>query len=158
LRSTSVHGYYVFEGLITEEAGMIDFLVVGSPGACVVIVRDEAGDVTADANGKLYLDGKRFEDDPLRQAGDLATDVNIRLEDIGVHCYDVICFTRAELYYLGNDPDKALKGVCPTWDLALPFAEAHMEHTSADVAEMADRVCEVYGRHPFVVPEEDDTQ
>ena len=158
LRSAAVHGFYAFEGLMTEEAGMIDFLAVGPLGTCVVVVRDEKGNVTADVDGTLYLDGQRFEDDPLRQAGDLAADVNVKLEGTGAHCYDVICFTQADLYYLGDDPDAVLKGVCPTWDLPLSFSDAPREHTPADVAEMADRVREVYGRPPFVVPEEDDTQ
>lgn len=136
---------------------MIDFLAVGLVGSCVVIVRDEEGDVTADVDGTLYLDGRRFADDPHRQAEDLVRDVSAKLEDTGAQVYQVICFTRAELYYLGDDPDDVLKGVCPTWDLALSFAEAPEEHTAADVAGVADRIREAYGRPPFVTPEEADT-
>ncbi len=47
-----------------------------------------------------------------------------------------------------------LRGVCPIWDLALPFASAEAEHTPADVADLADLIREAYGRSPFVVPEE----
>lgn len=140
---------------MTEEAGMIDFLAVGPVGACVVVVRDEEDDVTAEVDGTLYLGGQRFEDDPNRQAEDLVADVNARLFDIGESACHVICFTRAAIYYVGEDQD-VLTGVCPTWDLALPFASAEVEHTPADVAEIADRVREVYGRPPFVLPEEDD--
>ena len=43
LRSAAAHGYYIFDELLTEEAGMIDFLAVGPVGACVVVVRDEPG-------------------------------------------------------------------------------------------------------------------
>ena len=135
---------------------MIDFLAVGPVGACVVVVRDEPGDVTADADGTLYLDGRRFMDDPKHQARDLEDDINTKLEGTGAHCYDIICFTRAELFYLGDDPDAALKGVCPIWDLPLSFSEAEVEHTPADVAELADHIRESYGRPPFVVPEEDE--
>ncbi len=156
LRSAAIHGYYVFEGLMTEEAGMIDFLAVGPLGVCVVVVRDEEGDVTADVDGVLYLGGRHFADDPKSQANEIADDVSRTLRLSGVETHDVICFMRAELYYLGDDPDEVLKGVCPTWDLPLAFAEAPVQHTPADVAEIADRVREVYGRPPFVVPEEDD--
>jgi hypothetical protein len=142
---------------MTEDAGMIDFLAVGPVGACVVVVRDEPGTVTADVDGTLYLEGRRFEDDPKRQAGDLEDDVNRKLEGTGVQCYDIICFTRAELFYLGNDPDAVLKGVCPIWDLPLSFSEADENHTPADVTELADHVREVYGRPPFVVPGEEDS-
>jgi hypothetical protein len=157
LRSAAAHGYYVFDELMTEAAGMIDYLAVGPVGACVVTVRDEQGDVTADADGTLYLGGRRFEDDPNRHAEDLVDDVNAKLSSTGAHTYHVICFTRAELYYLGEEPDVALRGVSPIWDLPLSFADAPIEHTPADVANIADRVREVYGRPPFVVPEEDDT-
>lgn len=156
LRSTAIHGYYIFEGLMTGEAGMIDFLAVGPMGGCVVVVRDEEGNVTADVDGTLYLGGQCFADDPKSQARTLADDVNTKLSDTGAFTYNVVCFTQAELYYLGDDPDEALKGVCPTWDLPLSFADAATEHTPADVAEIAERVREVYGRPPFVVPEEDD--
>ena len=154
LRSASAHGYYVFDDLMTEEAGLIDFLAVGPVGAVVVVVRDEAGDVTADVDGTLYLNGQPFADDPKRQAADLAEDVNARFEDTGAYAYRVVCFTRAELYYLGENVDKVLKGVCPTWDLPLSFAGAPIDHTPADVTEIADRVREAYGRPPFVTPEQ----
>lgn len=153
LRSAAAHGYYVFDELMTAGAGMIDFLAVGPVGTCVVAVRDEEGNVTADVDGTLYLDGRRFADDPNGHAEDLVDDVNERLSGTSGHIYHIICFTRAELYYLGEDPGEALKGVCPTWDLPLSFAEAPKDHTPADVEEFADRVCEAYGRPPFVVPE-----
>lgn len=156
LRSTAAHGYYVFDELMTEEAGMIDFLAVGPVGGCVVVVRDEPGDVTADVDGTLYLNTRRFEDDPNRQAEDLAADVNAKIEATGAFAYHVLCFTRAEIYYLGED-EEVLRGLYPTWDLPLAFAEAQVEHTPADVAELADRVREAYGRPPFVIPEGADT-
>ncbi|MGF1470175.1 MAG: nuclease-related domain-containing protein [Rubrobacteraceae bacterium] len=155
LRSAATHGYYIFDELMTEEAGMIDFLAVGPVGACIVVVRDEPGQVTADVDGTLYLDGRRFEDDPKHQAADLEADVNRKLEGTGAQCYDIICFTRAELFYLGDDVYEVMRGVSPIWDLPLPFATAETEHTPADVAELADHIREVYGRPPFVVPEEE---
>ncbi len=152
LRATAAHDYYVFDELLTEDAGIIDFLLVGSVGACLVVVRDEEGRVTADVDGTLYLNGRRFADDPKDQAEDLAEDVNAKLEGTGAFAYHVICFTRAELYYMGDDRE-VLRGVCPTWDLALPFASATPEHTAADITHLAERIREAYGRPPFVVPE-----
>ena len=154
LRSAAAHGYYVFDELMTEEAGMIDFLAVGPVGACVVVVRDEEGQVTGDVDRTLYLDGRRFPDDPKLQAVELAEDVNAKLEATGARAYHIVCFAQAELYYLGEDPDAALRGVSPIWDLPLAFAEADQEHTPADVADLADRIRHAYGRPPFVVPEE----
>lgn len=136
---------------------MIDFLAVGPLGTCVVVVRDEEGDVTADVNGVLYLDSHRFEDDPKLQADELGNDVDAKLRLAGIETRNVICFTRAELYYLGENPDEVLRGVCPTWDLALAFAEATQEYTPADIADLADRICAAYGRPPFVIPEGADT-
>lgn len=156
LHSAAAHGYYVFDELMTEEAGMIDFLAVGPVGAVVVVVRDEKGNVTADASGTLYLNGWRFEDDPKRQADELGDDVDAKLEFAGVETRNVVCFTRAELYYLGEDQE-VLRGVSPTWDLPLAFAEASEEYSPADVAELADRVREAYGRPPFVTPKGADT-
>lgn len=132
---------------------MIDFLAVGPVGACVVVVRDEAGTVTADVDAALYLDAQPFADDPKQQAADLADDVNARFEGTAAEAFHVVCFTRAQLKYLGEDED-VLWGVCPTWDLPLAFSEAQAEHTPVDVEDLADLVREAYDRPPFVVPEE----
>lgn len=153
LRSAAAHGYYVFDELMTETAGMIDFLAVGPAGAIVVVVRDDEGSVTADIDGTLYINGRSFSDSPNRQGEELVQDVHGKLFREGNSVYHVICFTRAELFYMGDDQD-VLTGVSPTWDLPLAFAEAEAEHTPADVEELADLVRGVYGRQPFVVPEE----
>jgi hypothetical protein len=153
LRSAAAHGYYVFDELITENAGMIDFLAIGPVGAIVVIVRDEAGKVTADVDGMLYLNGRTFDDSPNTQGVDLVEDVYARLPEDACTVYHVICFTRAELFYLGENQE-ALRGVSPTWDLPLAFEEAEREHTPADVTGLADLISEAYARPPFVVPRE----
>lgn len=153
LRSAAAHGYYVFDELMTEEAGMIDFLAVGPVGAIVVVVRDEPGTVTADVDSALYLNAQPFPENPRQQAAALAEDVNAKFDGTDVYAFHVVCFTRAKLKYLGEDED-VLWGVCPTWDLPLAFEEAEKEHTPADVAELADLIREAYGRRPFVVPEE----
>lgn len=157
LRSAAMHGYFIFDELMTEEVGVIDFLAVGPVGGCVIVVRDEEGAVTADADGTLFLNGRLFADDPRRQAEDLTADVNAKLKDTGAYAYHIICFTRAEIYYLGKDQN-VLEGICPTWDLALPFASAEAEHNPADVADIASVVRQAYRRLPFVIPEEAGTQ
>ncbi len=153
LRSTAAHGYYVFDELMTEEAGMIDFLAVGPMGLCIVVVRDEPGTVVADVDSTLYLNGRSFSDDPNSQGEELVEDVYAKLGEGSYTVYHIICFTRADLQYAGDDVS-VLEGVCPTLDLPLPFSNAPAEHTAADVAELADLVREAYGRPPFVVPEE----
>jgi len=153
LRSAAGHGYYVFDELITEDAGMIDFLAVGPVGLIVVVVRDDPGAVTADVAGKLYHNGGPFEDSPNQQGLNLVEAVHATMPDEDRDIYHIICFTRAELFYLGDD-QTALKGVCPTWDLPLAFEEAEREHGAADVAELAELIRGTYGRPPFVVPEE----
>jgi hypothetical protein len=87
---------------MTEEAGMIDFLAVGPVGIIVVVVRDEAGKVTADVDGTLFIDGRPFEDSPNAQGLDLVEDVYAKLTDDDKTVYHVICFTRAEPFYLGR--------------------------------------------------------
>lgn len=132
---------------------MIDFLAVGPVGIIVVVVRDEAGKVTADVDGTLYIDRQPFEDSPNTQGLDLVEDVYAKLSEDNRTVYHVICFTRAELFYAGEDED-ALRGVSPTWDLPLVFSEAEKDLTHADTDDLADLVREAYGRPPFVVPEE----
>ena len=153
LRSAAANGYYVFDELMTDEAGMIDFLAVGPVGGCVVVVRDEPGTVTADVDATLYLNTQPFDEDPKRQGAELADDVNRKFERASVNCFYVVCFTRAELAYLGDD-DEVLHGVCPTWDLPLTFSEAAKDLAPSDVDNLADLVREAFGRPPFVVPEE----
>jgi hypothetical protein len=153
LCSASAHGYYVFDELMTEEAGVIDFLAVGPTGAVVVVVRDEPGEVTGDVDGTLCLDGLTFADDPKRQAAELADDVNAKFEGTGAEAFHVVCFTRAELFYFGDDRN-VLRGVSPTWDLPLTFEHAEKGLTPADVHDLADLIHRTYGRPPFVVPKE----
>ncbi len=153
LRGAAAHGYYVFENLMTEQAGIIDFLAVGPVGACVIVVRDDEGTVTAAEDGVLYLNGERFDDDPNDQVGELQADVQARIQALGAEAYGIVCFTRPnELYYLGDDLD-VLRGISTIWNLAQAFEEAEEAHTAADVAEIADAVRRAYDRPPFVTPE-----
>ena len=153
LRSAAAHGYFVFDELMTEDAGMIDFLAVGPTGPCVVVVRDEPGTVVADVDSTLYLNGRSFADDPNSQGEDLGEDVYAKLGEGEYVVHHVICFTRANLKYAGDDVN-VLQGICPTLDLPLSFSDAPVDHTPGEVRELADLVREAYGRSPFVVPEE----
>lgn len=155
LRSSAAHGFYVFDELITEEAGMIDFLAIGPSGACVIVVRDEEGEVTADEYGTLYLNHRRFKDDPRDQASELCDDVDAKLGSGLKRIQNIICFTRADLFYLGDDQD-VLKGISPVWDLSLAFANATEECSIGEVYEMASQIRKVYGRPPFVRPAKGD--
>ena len=153
LRSAAAHGYYVFDELMTEEAGMIDFLAVGPVGALVVVVRDEPGTVTADVDSTLYLNGRPFPE--TRTAGRRLGRGRVRQAEAA----GSLRLPR-HLLYAGRTLIPRAKtrtsseGVCPTWDLPLAFEEAEREHTPTEVAELADLIREVYGRPPFVVPEE----
>jgi hypothetical protein len=136
---------------------MIDFLAVGPMGPCIIVVRDEPGTVVADIDSTLYLDGRTFADDPISQGEELVEDVYARLGERDYVVHHVICFTQANLQYAGDEVD-VLRGVCPTLDLPLSFAEAPQDHTAAEVAELADLIREAYARPPFVVPQEGELQ
>jgi hypothetical protein len=151
----SAEGYWFFENLTTDEAGAMDFLGAGPDGLVVIVVRDEQGKVTAAPPDDLYLDGRPFADDPRRQARELVEDVLEKLEAHGRTdgLYSVICFPRGELFYVGDDKG-VLHSVCNVWGLSDMLAEAVPERTPSEVAGLARFVQEVYGRPPFIVPEE----
>ena len=152
LRAISAQcGYHIFEHLMTEEAGSIDFLAVGPVGAVVVTVRDEEGVVSISEDGEMLLDHRTFEDDPRRHVDELADDVIARIQRTDGTALTSICFTRAEVEYPGNlEP---ARGVCTIWTLAWPFGDQDDKRlTSADVAELAEEVERVYGRLPFARP------
>ena len=52
-------------------------------------------------------------------------------------------------------PRQSSRASAQVWDLPLSFANAEENHTPADVAELTDHIGEVYGRPPFIVPEEE---
>src|SRR5215217_6132524 len=76
LSSTARHGYYVFDEIITEEAGSLDFLAVGPLGVVVIPVRSDEGCVSSGrAEDEILLDGEPFKDDPFRQARELTEEI-----------------------------------------------------------------------------------
>ncbi len=152
LRAGAHHGFYVFDGLMTDEAGMLDFLVVGSIGVGAVVVRGEHGDVEADPDtGELYLIRSPFEDDPRRQMREQREEVKARLPEF-VPAYSLICFTRAEIKDSGNP--EADRGLYNVWGLPKIFDEEQYVLTPAEVDDIARKVESIYARPPFVRPGE----
>ena len=154
LRAGAYHGCYVFDALMTDEAGLLDYLVVGTHGITAIVVRDEHGDVQPDRQtGELTIIRSPFEDDPRRQVADLLEDVERKLSRTDVPTFRLICFTHAEVKLVG-DPE-ADKGLCQTWGLPRLFEEDHEEFLdSAEVDELARAIESIYARPPFVRPGE----
>lgn len=145
------HGYHVFDELMTGEAGKLDFLAVGPPGAVAIVLRDESGLVSAAEDGELLLDGRPFEDSPREQVDALGDDVIARVTRAGSTVATLICFSRAEVEY-PEDLD-LMRGVCKVWTLAWVLDPGDNEElTPADAAELAEEVERVYGRPPFARP------
>ena len=150
MRATASDGCYVFDDLVTEEAGILDYLVVGPVSICAVIVREEEGLVTADDRGRLYLDGRPFEDDPRRQAQELTDDVIAKLPVTDKPVNYVICFSEARVDDRGSP--ESMGGVATLWTLARTLTEDEQHLDGAEVEEFAETIRRLYGRSPFVTP------
>lgn len=151
LRFAAQYGYYVFDELVTERAGTLDYLAVGPPGATAVIVRDDEGVVIADPyTYQLYVDGYPFEDDPRQQRTEQADDIVARLTRGDVPVGALTCFTRAELRD-SREPD-AYIGIATIWTLPWAFDKEEENFNPAEVADIADDMERIYGRPPFVKP------
>ena len=50
MRSAARYGYFVFDDLATDEAGLIDYLTVGPPDVTVIVVRDQIVCLAIDAD------------------------------------------------------------------------------------------------------------
>jgi hypothetical protein len=159
LSSIAHHGYYVFDELITEEVGSLDFLAVGPLGVVVIPVRSDAGYVSRGrAEEEILLDGKPFEDDPFRQARELSEALDIALFGGAGDISSVVCFPRAEF-----EVDEARKpplGTTSVWELPWALDPEGEEEilTPADVEEIAEKIQKVYGRPPIVTPEREDRE
>ena len=153
LLSTAWHGYYVFDELITEEAGIIDFLAVGPLSACAVLPRSERGYINLDLESdKLLLDGQSFEEDPHEEASGLVDDVDMRVFEHTYNTRFLICFLYAELEL--DEHNLVPHGTTPIWEL--PWAldpEGEENLNPADIEEIVEKVQAVYGRPPIIRPE-----
>jgi hypothetical protein len=145
------HGYYMFDELMTEEEGKLDFLAVGPPGAVAIVVRDESGTVSAAEGGELLLDNRSFDEEPQAQVEALGKDVLARVSGSRNTLDTLVCFSRAEVEY--PEDLELMRGVCKLWTLSWTLEPEDRERLSpADVAELADEVERVYGRPPFARP------
>lgn len=145
------HGYYMFDELMTEDEGKLDFLAVGPPGAVAIVVRDESGTVSVTEDGELLLDNRPFDEDPQVQVEALGKDVLARVSGSRNTLDTLVCFPRAEVEYPENL--ELMRGVCKLWTLSWTLEPEDQGRLSpADVAELADEVERVYGRPPFARP------
>lgn len=153
LRAGAANGCYVFDALMTDEAGLLDYLVVGPYGISAIIVRSEHGDVQPNSQtGELTIIRSPFEDDPRRQANDLLEDVARKLARQDIPIFFLICFTRAEIKDSG-DPE-ADRGLYQTWGLPKIFEDREEVLEPEDVDELARSIESIYARPPFVRPGE----
>jgi hypothetical protein len=159
LSSVARHGYYVFDELIMDEVGSLDFLAVGPLGVVVIPVRSDVGYVgRGGADEEILLDGKPFEDDPFLQARELSEALDKALFGGAGDISSVVCFPRAEFEV--DENRKPPLGTTSVWELPWALDPEGEEDalTPADVEEIAEKVREVYGRPPIVTPEGEDRE
>ena len=153
LLSAARHGYYAFDELITEDAGLIDFLVVGPLFASVILVLSERGRVRLDRDRDvLQLDGRDLEEDPREWGSALVDDVDKKVFENTYNTRLLICYLYAEL-----EPDEnnlVPHGTTPIWELPWALDPEGVENlNSAQIEEIAEKIQEVYGRPPIVRPD-----
>ncbi len=156
LRSVSRHGYYVFDALATEEAGLLDYAAVGPLGLIAILVRTDRGCVGFGAcKDEILLDGKPFDDDPFEQARELTTALDTELFDDCGDVWGIVCFLHATFEL--DEERKPPLGTTPLWELswALDPEGREMLFTPADIEEIAEKVQRVYGRPPIITPNRD---
>ena len=167
-------GYFAFELLFTEEAGTIDQLVVGPTSVTLVVVMSHEGLVWEDegtgrllrgtsgrtdpATGRTRWWGEPFEEDPYQVINAMREDAQRRVFGGPGPVWGHLCFTEAELGERGDGADPT--GAVSVWDLAerIPQGPAPVEDQEYfdpdEVADLARRVRDAYGREPWLRPEE----
>jgi hypothetical protein len=167
-------GYFAFELLTTEEAGTIDQLVVGPTSVTLVVVMAQEGLVWEDegtgrllwgrqsrtdpATGRTRWWGEPFEEDPHQVINAMREDVQQRIFGGPRPVWGHLCFTEAELGEREDGADPT--GAVSVWDLAgrIPQGPAPAEGQEyfdpGEVADLARRVRDAYGREPWLKPEE----
>lgn len=162
LRFGADYGYYVFDELVSETKGTLDYLAVGALGVCAIIIREDEGIFIADPyNHEWYLNGYPFEDDPIQQRIELTNDVTDKLSGVqppdatSVPINSVICLTRAEIHSSGND--ESYRGITDLMTMPLVvFGQEDHELSPEDVEAVAHHIESVYSRPPFVRPYQPD--
>lgn len=152
LQSAALHGYYVFDELITEEAGIIDFLVVGPLDVISVVVRPDRGYVSLDKQSNtLLLDGRPFEDNPYEQGLQIAADVDKRIFEGNHDSGYIVCFIYAPLEV--DEDNQIPHATTPIWELPWALDPEGVENLdTAQIEEIAEKVQQVYDRPPIIRP------
>lgn len=156
LRSICRHGYYVFDNLIAEGTGILDYMAAGPLGLIAILVRTDQGCVGfGQRKGEIMLDGKPFEDDPFEQARQLTAAIDKALFDDCGDVRGIVCFPYASFEL--DEERKPPAGTTPLWELswALDPEDRETMLTPADIKEIAEKVQRVYGRPPIVTPNRD---
>lgn len=156
LTSVARHGYFVFDELVTEDAGILDFLAVGPLRAVAITVRHDEGCVGfGGSEDEITLDGKPFKDDPIAQSRELADEIDSHITGMPEDTGSLICFTQADFEI--DENRKPPLGATPIWELpwALDPEGRETPLTPADIEEIAEKVQRVYGRPPIITPNRD---
>ncbi|MDP9437571.1 MAG: hypothetical protein M3P49_02315 [Actinomycetota bacterium] len=168
------HGYFVFEDLLTDEAGAVDFLAVGPGGIHYAALVPHEGSVWRhEQDDRLYwgqesvlLDAETDERDWYGGPFEEDLDAMIRAlgEDVaskvyggeGGSLFPYLCFTEARLHVSdGKHP----RGVVSVWDLAYQISITDLAEYGRhnlppeEVERFAAVIEETYGRPPWLVPE-----
>lgn len=154
LSSASRLGYYIFDEIITESSGIIDFLAIGPMGTIAVVLRFEHGFISrGSCEDQILIDGHNFEDDPFVQGHDFSEEVDQAVFRGLGEVFNIICFPRCSFEL--DDERKPPLGTTPVWELplALDPQDRDEELNTADIEEIAEKVQEVYGRLPIVIPQ-----
>lgn len=156
LRSISRNGYYVFDALVAEEAGILDYMAIGPLGLIAILARTDKGRVGFDSSkDEILLDGKPFDDDPFEQARELTASLDAELFDGCGDVRGIVCFLHASFEL--DEERKPPLGTTPLWELswALDPEGEETHFTTADIEEIAEKVQRVYGRPPIITPNRD---
>lgn len=153
LKALSAGGYYVFDEIVTDSAGIADHLAVGPWGACVIVVVDHPdGRVERDAGtNQLLFERRPFSEDPDERGSALVYDILPRaFGEEGPIAYHV-CFTSAGSKR--GEREDYPEGSCSVWDLSAELCPPRQpEITPDEVALVAQRVRIAYSREPYVRP------
>jgi hypothetical protein len=161
LRAAGEHGYYAFDAVATDGAGMLDYLAIGPRGVWLILADHHRAFVERDGeSGELLADGTPFEEDLDARLEELSRELGSTLLWAGEPVGSLICFTRATLRRDGENMDP--EGTASVWDLAWtlspvgstagpPVGPPAIPPEAA--RDLAARTREAYGRAPFVRPQ-----
>lgn len=155
LKALSTRGYYIFDEIVSDSAGIADHLAVGPWGACIVVVIDHGkGRVDRDRRtDRLLFNRRTFEEDPDERGTELVHDIGSKLFGERGPILFIVCFTSADTER-GERNDYPPGSPC-VWDLAGELTrERPPDLCPEEVEVIAERVRLIYGREPYVRPTE----